>query len=60
MNYQGSINITIDCSVGEAAAPVLSLVSSFSLLTSRLMDWVLTWLAPVGLVSLIANQVGFS
>ena len=42
--------------VGQKAAPVLSCAS----LTSSMMDFVLTYLAPPGLTSLVATQVVYS
>ena len=46
--------------VGDKAAPVLSFFSSLASLTSLMMDFVLTYLAPPGLVSLVATQVVWS
>ena len=44
----------------DKAAPVLSFFSSLASLTSLMMDFVLTYLAPPGLVSLVATQVVWS
>ena len=42
----------------DKAAPVLSFFfPSMASLTSSMMDFVLTYLAPLGLVSLVATQV---
>ena len=46
--------------VGDKTAPVLSLFSSLTSLTSSMMDFVLTYLAPPGLISLVATQVVWS
>ena len=46
--------------MGDKAAPVLSFFSSLAFLTSSMMDFVLTYLAPPGLVSLVATQVVWS
>ena len=43
--------------VGDKAAPVLSFFSSLASITTTLMDFVLTYMSPPGLLSLIATQV---
>ena len=45
--------------VGDKAVPVLSFFSSLATLTSALMDFVLTYMSPMGLLSLVATQVSF-
>ena len=43
--------------MGDKAASVLSFFSSLATLTSSLMDFALTYMSPLGLISLVATQV---
>ena len=46
--------------VGNKAVPVLAFFSSLATLTSALMDFILTYMSPMGLLSLVATQVPWS